>query len=60
MRGGGLGLPDRIQHKDFGAVAAAWGVLEDLGVVQVMNEVAGARLADTQAPAPGPTWRWRR
>ena len=25
MRGGGLGLPDRVQHKDFGAVAAGWG-----------------------------------
>jgi hypothetical protein len=22
---GGLGLPGRVQHKDFGAVAAAWG-----------------------------------
>jgi hypothetical protein len=32
MRGGGLGLPDRIQHKDFSAVAAAWGVLEELEV----------------------------
>ena len=49
MRGGGLGLPDRIQHKDFGAVAAAWGVLEDLGVVQVIDEVAGARRADARA-----------
>jgi hypothetical protein len=25
MRGGGLGLPDRVQHKDFGVAAAAWG-----------------------------------
>lgn len=33
MRGGGLGLPDRVQNRDFGAVAAAWGVLEDLGVI---------------------------
>ena len=31
MRGGGLGLPDRTLHKEFGAVAAAWGMLEDLG-----------------------------
>ncbi len=49
MRGGGLGLPDRVQHKDFGAVAAAWGVLEDLGVVQVIDEVAGARRSDAGA-----------
>ncbi|HXP19484.1 MAG TPA: IS1634 family transposase [Streptosporangiaceae bacterium] len=41
MRGGGLGLPDRTRHKDFGAVAAAWGVLEDLGVAAVIDEVAG-------------------
>ena len=25
MRGKGLGLPARTQHKDFGAAAAAWG-----------------------------------
>src|SRR5487761_1472726 len=41
MRGGGLGLPDRTRHKDFGAVAAAWGVLEDLGVAAIIDEVAG-------------------
>jgi len=49
MRGGGLGLPDRIQHKDFGAVAAAWGVLEDLGVVRIIDEVTGVRRADAGA-----------
>jgi transposase len=43
MRGGGLGLPDRTGHKEFGAVAAAWGVLEDLGVVPVIDEVTGTR-----------------
>jgi transposase len=45
MRGGGLGLPDRIRHSQFGAVAAAWGVLADLGVAAVIDEVAGARPA---------------
>ena len=49
MRGGGLGLPDRVQHRDFGAVAAAWGVLEDLGVAGIIDEVAGARRADAGA-----------
>ena len=49
MRGGGLGLPDRIQHKDFGAAAAAWGVLEDLGVAGIIDEVAGARRSDAGA-----------
>jgi len=49
MRGGGLGLPDRIQHKDFGAVAVAWGLLEDLGVAAIIDEAAGARRADAGA-----------
>ncbi len=49
MRGGGLGLPDRIQHKDFGAVAAAWGLLEDLGVAAIIDQAAGARRADAGA-----------
>jgi transposase len=49
MRGGGLGLPDRVQHKDFGAVAAAWGLLEDLGVAGLIDEVTGARRADAGA-----------
>ena len=41
MRGGGLGLPDRTRHKDFGAVAAAWGMLEDLGVASIIDQVTG-------------------
>ena len=49
MRGGGLGLPDRVQHKDFGAAAAAWSMLEDLGVAGIIDEVAGARRADAGA-----------
>jgi transposase len=49
MRGGGLGLPGRVQHKDFGAVAAAWGVLEDLGVAGIIDEVTGARRSDAAA-----------
>ncbi|MGH3304298.1 MAG: hypothetical protein ACRDOK_21995, partial [Streptosporangiaceae bacterium] len=47
MRGGGL--PDRVQHKDFGAVAAGWGVLEDLGVAGIIDEVTGARRSDAGA-----------
>jgi transposase len=41
MRGGGLGLPDKTKHKNFGAVAAAWRSLEDLGVSGIIDEVAG-------------------
>jgi transposase len=41
MRGGGLGLPDKTQHKEFGAVAAAWGMLDDLGVAAIIDQVTG-------------------
>jgi transposase len=51
MRGGGLGLPDRTQHRDFGAVAAAWGMLEDLGVAGITGEVTGARRSGAGASA---------
>jgi len=41
MRGGGLGLPDRTGHREFGATAAAWGMLEDLGVAGIIDQVTG-------------------
>jgi hypothetical protein len=56
MRGGGLGLPARTQHKDFGAAAAARGMLEDLSVPAIIDEVTGPRRSDAGASAP--TWRW--
>ena len=49
MRGGGLGLPDRVQHREFGAAAAAWGMLDDLGVAEIIDEVCGARRGDAGA-----------
>src|SRR5258707_5129293 len=49
MRGAGLGLPGRTQHKHFGAVAAAWGMLEDLGVAAIIDEVTRARRSDAGA-----------
>ena len=36
-------LPGRTRHLDFGAVAAAWGLLADLGVAAVIDEEAGTR-----------------
>ena len=36
-------LPERTRHLDFGAVAAAWGVLADLGVASIIDEETGAR-----------------
>ena len=50
MRGGGLGLPDRTRHKQFGAIAAAWGMLDDLGVATIIDEVAGPRPAGQPLP----------
>jgi transposase len=38
-------LPERIRHLAFGGVAAAWGVLEELGVAAVIDEAAGPRPA---------------
>jgi hypothetical protein len=52
-------LPGRTRHLAFGDVAAAWGMLEDLGVAGIIDEVAGARRSDAGASG-GPTWRWRR
>src|SRR5258707_15217781 len=49
MRGGGLGLPGRVQHRHFGAVAACWGLLEDLGVAGIIDEVTGSRRSDSGA-----------
>ena len=34
-------VPDRIRHLDFGAVAAVWGLLSDLGVTAVIDEAGG-------------------
>ena len=42
-------MPERTRHLAFGDVAAVWGVLARLGVVEVIDEVAGARRADAGA-----------
>lgn len=34
-------VPERTRHLDFGAVAAVWGVLADLGVAGLIDEAAG-------------------
>jgi len=36
-------LPERTRHLDFGAVAAAWGLLTDLGVAAIIDEACGGR-----------------
>jgi len=42
----GPGEPDRTQHLAFGDVAGVWGVLERLGVVDIIDEVVGSRRSD--------------
>jgi transposase len=37
--------PQRTRHLAFGDVAAGWGILEDLGVAAVIDEVTGSRPA---------------
>ena len=44
-------LPERTRHLAFGDVAAAWGVLRDLGVAAIIDEVTGARRSDAGASA---------
>ena len=49
LEGSGAGDPDRTQHKAFGDLAAAWGMLEELGVAAIVDEVAGGRRSDAAA-----------
>ena len=42
-------LPARTRHLGFGDLAAAWGVLARVGVVEVIDEVVGARRSDASA-----------
>ena len=49
MSESGPGEPDRTQHLAFGDLAAVWGVLERLGVVEIIDEVVGSRRADAAA-----------
>jgi transposase len=42
-------MPERTRHLGFGDVAAVWGFLQRLGVVEVIDEVVGARRSDAGA-----------
>src|ERR1035438_1795707 len=44
-------LPKRTRHLAFGDVAAAWGMLRDLGVAAIIDEVTGPRPAGLPLPA---------
>jgi len=41
--------PERTRHLAFGDVAAVWGVLERLGVAEIVDDVVGARRSDAAA-----------
>jgi transposase len=45
----GPGEPDRTRHLRFGDVAAVWGVLERLGVIDIVDDVVGDRRSDAAA-----------
>ena len=42
-------MPDRTRHLAFGDVAAVWDMLGRLGVVEIVDEVVGARRSDAGA-----------
>src|SRR5229473_2522481 len=44
-------LPERTRHLAFGDVAAGWGILEDLRVAAVIDEVTGSRPAGARLSA---------
>src|ERR1022692_1343232 len=44
-------LPERTRPLGVGDVAAAWGMLQELGIAGIIDEVAGARRADAGASA---------
>jgi transposase len=46
---GATALPERTRHLAFGDVAAAWSVIEALGVAGIIDEVTGSRRADAGA-----------
>ena len=45
------GEPEHTQHKAFGDVAAVWGILGRLKVVEAIDEACGSRRADAGASA---------
>jgi transposase len=45
----GPGEPDRSRHLAFGDLAAVWGVLDRLGVKEIIDEVVGSRRSDAAA-----------
>jgi transposase len=51
LSGDQAGMPQRVQHKGFGDLAAVWTTLTRLGVVAVIDDAVGARRSDAAASA---------
>ena len=49
LSGASEGTPVRTQHKAFGDIAAVWGILERLGVVEAIDAACGQRRSDAAA-----------
>jgi len=45
----GPGEPQRTRHLAFGDLAAVWGMLERLGIADIVDEVVGSRRSDASA-----------
>ena len=46
---GATRLPDAVTHRKFGDLAAVWGMLERLGVTEIVDDVVVSRRADASA-----------
>ena len=49
LSGAPAGAPERTQHKKFGDLAAVWGIIQRLGVIEAIDEACGPRRADAGA-----------
>lgn len=49
LSGTTVGSPERTQHRKFGDVAAVWGILERLKVIETIDAVCGPRRSDAGA-----------
>src|SRR5665648_1064629 len=56
LSGAPAGAPERTQHKRFGDLAAVWGILARLGVVEAIDSVCGPRRADAGAVHTPSRW----
>jgi transposase len=46
---GATTLPDSVAHRSFGDLTAVWVILERLGVIEIVDDVVGARRSDAAA-----------